>query len=206
MSWCRPASPASESSPMGQWGRRLCSRYSYMKTYGVTHEQLALVSVELKNPARSSWITNFGYYGLPGLDTMRGGKGGARAAEILGSSRVAAGFEPSVPVRERPSFQNHSSMAAREACVHNEFVIGATTRCLMRRGLNRETAPMRPLRRASHQKTVGNKGRPHLAWRRERTGRCREKAARRLQVPPPRRSNTLSPDNDPTSHQIAQVS
>ena len=33
---------------MGQWGRRLCSRFPvlrYMKTYGLTHEQLAMVSV-----------------------------------------------------------------------------------------------------------------------------------------------------------------
>ena len=41
---------------------------------------------------------NFGYYGVPGLDTMRGGKGVTRAAEILGSTTVAAGFEPSFPL------------------------------------------------------------------------------------------------------------
>jgi acetyl-CoA acetyltransferase len=59
MSWRRPASPASSSSPMGQWGHRLCSRSPscYMKTYGLTHEQLAIVSVVQrqwadKNPHR----------------------------------------------------------------------------------------------------------------------------------------------------------
>jgi acetyl-CoA acetyltransferase len=44
----RPASPASLSGPMGRWGRRLCSRSpccGYMKTYGLTHKQLAMVSV-----------------------------------------------------------------------------------------------------------------------------------------------------------------
>ena len=38
-------------------------------------------------------ITKFGYYGVPGLDTMRGGKEVARAAGILVSVLVAAGSE-----------------------------------------------------------------------------------------------------------------
>jgi len=40
----RRASPASSTNPMG---RRLClrSRCRYMKTYGLSHEQLAMVSV-----------------------------------------------------------------------------------------------------------------------------------------------------------------
>jgi hypothetical protein len=49
----------------------------------------------LARPAPPS--DEFRYYGVPGLDTIRGREGIARAAEILGSTTVAAGFEPSVP-------------------------------------------------------------------------------------------------------------
>src|ERR1700730_6279955 len=54
MSWHPPASPASSSSPMGQWGRRLCPRSpccGYMKTYGLAHQQLAMVSVAQRETA-----------------------------------------------------------------------------------------------------------------------------------------------------------
>src|ERR1700736_1055778 len=48
MSWRPPASLASSSSRMGRWGGRLCSRsrlLRYMKTYGLTRSQLAMVAV-----------------------------------------------------------------------------------------------------------------------------------------------------------------
>ncbi len=47
----------------------------------------------------------FGYCGVPDLDTMRGGKGVTRATGILGSATVAAGFEPSVPLKINDAFR-----------------------------------------------------------------------------------------------------
>jgi hypothetical protein len=68
----------------------------YMRLMALTDES-AMLSVELKIPARPARrTTKFGYYGVPGLGTMRGGKGVTRAAEFLWSATMAAGFEPSV--------------------------------------------------------------------------------------------------------------
>ena len=67
------------------------------------------------------------------------------------------GFEPSVPRKRDLLFKSAHQW---QRAVHNELCVAATTRCLMRRDLNRETAPLRPASGASHQKTVGNKGGP----------------------------------------------
>src|SRR5260221_4708286 len=67
------------------------------------------------------------------------------------------GFEPSVPRKRDPLFKFAHQW---QRAVHNGLCVAATTRCLMRRGLNRETAPLRPASGASHHKTVGNKGGP----------------------------------------------
>ena len=60
---------------------------------------------DAKSPAKPTAPNHkFGYYGVPGLDTMLRGKGVTRAAGILGSAIVAAGFEPSVPRRRNRHF------------------------------------------------------------------------------------------------------
>jgi hypothetical protein len=61
------------------------------------HEDLWPVACRkiLSSPAAPNH--EFGYYRVRGLDTIRGEKEVARAAGILGSAIVAAGFEPSVP-------------------------------------------------------------------------------------------------------------
>jgi hypothetical protein len=56
----------------------------YMKTYGLTHEQLVALGRARSSEGRPRPNHEFGYYGVRGLDTMRGGKEVTRAAGILG--------------------------------------------------------------------------------------------------------------------------
>src|SRR5260370_28508193 len=74
----------------------------------------------------------FGYYGVPGLDTIRGGKGVRRAAGILGSTTATAGFEPSVPLAKELLFLERKCRkrrGSRRQIVGLPIVLGRSSAC-----------------------------------------------------------------------------
>jgi hypothetical protein len=131
----------------------------------------------------------------------RAGRVAFAAEEIrfaLDSALEGDGFEPSVP-RGETLFSNRLINGSAQCTTSS--VIAATTKCSMWRHLNRETAPVRLVSRALHQKLLEIKAIPSSVPARESWALYR-KAARHLRTPASRRPDTLSSDNDPTSLQM----
>ncbi len=115
-----------------------------------------------------------------------------------------AGFEPSVPRKRDSFFKFAHQMAAHKAYAQRSSVIAATTRSLILRGFNSETATMRPdsaghcIKKLLEIRTTPSSVPARKSWR------CTEK--RRDTVRLRRCSDTLSLDNDPTSPSMQKVS
>jgi hypothetical protein len=80
-------------------------------------------------------------------------------------------------------------------------MIAATTRSLILRGLNRETAPMRPASSGHCTKKLLEIRTTRSSVPARKSLALYRKAARNRPILLPRCSDTLSLDNDPTSHQ-----
>jgi len=105
------------------------------------------------------------------------------------------------PPYEGPPFKFAQQLAARNASAQHELVIAAATRSLILQGLNRKTEPIRPASGGiAPKKLLEIRTTPSSVPARKSRAPYR-KAARNRRTLLPTCSDTLSSDNDPTSHQ-----
>jgi hypothetical protein len=108
------ASPASSSSPMGQWGRRLLFTIlvlRYMKTYGLSHEQRAMVSV-----VQREWVAKNPRATLKTPVTVEDVFNSRMIAcpfRLLRCCLVTGGARPRLPAKLAPRSEQGAGLPAR---------------------------------------------------------------------------------------------